>query len=93
VKLAKIESQKEFGPGIEYVPEDFYDAAGAPVSAIRAELPKGYELVLLDVNGDGRFTPQGTYRRCLQFVADHGYMHRGQLADARRAAGLPRMWL
>ena len=34
----------------------------------------------------------GTYRLCLQFVADHWYMHRGQLADARRAAGLERMW-
>lgn len=34
----------------------------------------------------------GTYRHCLQFVADHWYMHRGQLADARRAAGLERMW-
>ena len=35
----------------------------------------------------------GTYRLCLQFVADHWYMHRGQLADARRDAGLERMWL
>jgi uncharacterized damage-inducible protein DinB len=35
----------------------------------------------------------GTYRLCLQYVADHWYMHRGQLADARRAAGLPRMWV
>lgn len=34
----------------------------------------------------------GTWRRCLQFVCDHWYMHRGQLADARRAAGLERMW-
>ena len=34
----------------------------------------------------------GTYRLCFQFVADHWYMHRGQLADARRAAGLDRMW-
>ena len=34
----------------------------------------------------------GTYRLCLQMVADHWYMHRGQLADARRAAGLERMW-
>lgn len=34
----------------------------------------------------------GTYRRCLQFAADHWFMHRGQLADARRAAGLERMW-
>ncbi|MCA9750571.1 MAG: DinB family protein [Gemmatimonadetes bacterium] len=33
-----------------------------------------------------------TYRHCLQFVADHWYMHRGQLADARRAAALVRMW-
>lgn len=34
----------------------------------------------------------GTYRLCLQYVADHWYMHRGQLADARRSAGLERMW-
>ncbi|MEM9592915.1 MAG: DinB family protein [Acidobacteriota bacterium] len=44
-----------------------------------AKVPEGHE---------GTF---GTYRRCFQFVADHGYMHRGQLADARRAAGLERM--
>jgi hypothetical protein len=35
----------------------------------------------------------GTRRRCLQYASDHWYMHRGQLADARRAAGLERMWL
>jgi len=35
----------------------------------------------------------GTYRLCLQYVADHWYMHRGNLADARRTAGLERMWL
>jgi len=35
----------------------------------------------------------GTYRLCLQYVADHWYMHRGQLADARRAVGLDRTWL
>jgi uncharacterized damage-inducible protein DinB len=34
----------------------------------------------------------GTYRRCFQYSADHWLMHRGQLADARRAAGLERMW-
>lgn len=34
----------------------------------------------------------GTYRHCLQFVSDHWYMHRGQLADARRAARIDRMW-
>lgn len=42
--------------------------------------PKGFEELF------------GTYRLCLQFVADHWYMHRGQLADARRAAGIERMW-
>lgn len=46
-----------------------------------AEVPKNFEDTF------------GTYRLCLQFVADHWYMHRGQLADARRAAGLERMWL
>jgi hypothetical protein len=46
-----------------------------------AKVPKGYEDTF------------GTYRLCLQFVADHWYMHRGQLADARRAAGLERMWM
>jgi hypothetical protein len=35
----------------------------------------------------------GTYRRCLQYAADHWYMHRGHLADARRAAGRERMWV
>jgi hypothetical protein len=35
----------------------------------------------------------GTYRLCLQYVADHWYMHRGHLADARRTAGLERMWV
>lgn len=34
----------------------------------------------------------GTYRRCFQYAADHWFMHRGQLADARCAAGLERMW-
>ena len=35
----------------------------------------------------------GTFRHCFQYVADHWYMHRGQLAVARRAAGLERMWV
>ena len=42
---------------------------------------------------DGYEETFGTFRCCLQFVADHWYMHRGHLADARRAAGLDRMWL
>jgi hypothetical protein len=39
--------------------------------------------------GKGLF---GTYRDCFQYSADHWFMHRGQLADARRAAGLGPMW-
>ena len=46
-----------------------------------ANLPAGFEDTF------------GTYRLCLQYVADHWYMHRGHLADARRAAGLKRMWV
>ncbi|MEM7262373.1 MAG: DinB family protein [Planctomycetota bacterium] len=47
---------------------------------VSANAPKGFEDTF------------GTYRHCFQFVSDHWYMHRGQLADARRAAGLHRMW-
>ena len=46
-----------------------------------AACPKGWEETF------------GTYRLCLQMVSDHWYMHRGQLADARRAADLDRMWV
>ena len=42
---------------------------------------------------DGFGDTFGTYRLCLQFVADHWYMHRSHLADARRTSGLERMWL
>ena len=52
-----------------------------------------------DLDKPGAKTPKGfedtfgTWRLCLQHPADHWYMHRGQLADARRAAGLQRMWV
>ena len=52
-----------------------------------------------DLETVGRNVPEGwedtfgTYRRCFQYVADHWYMHRGQLADARRRAGVDRMWV
>ena len=46
-----------------------------------AKVPEGFEDTF------------GTHRLCLQYVADHWYMHRGHLADARRAAGLERMWV
>ena len=48
---------------------------------VSAKVPRGFEDTF------------GTYRLCLQYAADHWYMHRGHLADARRAAGLERMWL
>ena len=48
---------------------------------VSAKAPEGFEDTF------------GTYRLCLQYIADHWYMHRGHLADARRAAGLGRMWL
>lgn len=48
---------------------------------VSAKAPEGFEDTL------------GSYRLCLQYVADHWYMHRGHLADARRAAGLERMWV
>lgn len=50
-----------------------------------------------DLDQDSANPPDGsgdlfsTWRRCLQYAADHWFMHRGQLADARRAAGLERM--
>jgi hypothetical protein len=46
-----------------------------------AEVPRGFEDTF------------GTYRLCLQYVADHWYMHRGNLADARRSAAVERMWV
>jgi len=48
---------------------------------VSAKVPEGFEDTF------------GTYRLCLQYVADHWYMHRGHLADARRAAGVERMWV
>lgn len=48
---------------------------------VSAKVPEGFEDTF------------GTYRLCLQYVADHWYMHRGHLADARRAAGVGRMWV
>ena len=53
----------------------------ADLDRVSARAPAGFEATF------------GTYRLCLQYVSDHWYMHRGQLADARRAAGLGRMWV
>lgn len=51
-----------------------------------------------DLDVPSRSAPEGaeelfrTTRDCLQYCSDHWYMHRGHLADARRSAGLQRMW-
>jgi hypothetical protein len=52
-----------------------------------------------DLDKPGTLIPRGfedffgTWRHCFQYVADHWYMHRGNLADARRAVGVGRMWV
>lgn len=48
-----------------------------------ANLPEGSEAAK---------TLFGTRRQCFQYAADHWYMHRGQLAESRRAARMKRMW-
>ena len=48
------------------------------IDLVRENLKKSRERVLAHVE---------------DHVADHWYMHRGQLADSRRAAGLTRMWV
>jgi hypothetical protein len=46
---------------------------------VSARVPAGWESTF------------ATYRLCFQYAADHWYMHRGQFADARRAAGIDRI--
>ena len=59
----------------------FLDSLGEDeLDRVSAKTPKAFEAMF------------GTYRLCLQYAADHWYMHRGHLADARRAAGLERSW-
>ena len=50
------------------------------VDAVSARIPAGAEDLF------------PTIRSCLQYASDHWFMHRGQLADCRRAAGVERMW-
>lgn len=56
-------------------------ASEADLDTPSAQVPAGWEDTF------------GTYRLCFQYAADHWYMHRGHLADARRAAGVRRMWV
>lgn len=48
---------------------------------VSRKVPGGYEDIF------------GTYRWSLQYASDHWYMHRGHLADARRACGRKRIWV
>ena len=50
------------------------------------DLPCAYSVHAQDAEGVELLF--GTYRRCFQYASDHWFMHRGQLADARRAAGV-----
>jgi uncharacterized damage-inducible protein DinB len=77
-----------------------FDEVLATCRAVRAgTLALADTLVEADLDRTGAKVPAGwettfgTYRLCLQYAADHWYMHRGQLADARRAAGRERMWV
>lgn len=58
------------------------------IDLIRENLRRSAERTLLRIE-----ETFDTRRLCFQYVADHWYMHRGQLADCRRAAGVGRMWL
>lgn len=90
------------GEAISHEAEDFsvsFDRALGECRAVRAST-----LSLLDSYGehdldqvslgapDGAAELFGTHRHCFQYAADHWFMHRGQLADARCAAGRDRMW-
>ena len=50
------------------------------LDAVSAKIPNGAEELF------------PTVRSCLQYASDHWFMHRGQLADCRLAAGVGRMW-
>ena len=76
-----------------------FDHALAECRAIRAStlsLLESYDERDLDHRSEETPTGAdelfGTYRHCFQYSADHWLMHRGQLADARCAAGKERMW-
>ena len=85
------------------VPEDDLPSFDAALDAFRAArsdtLALAHELDEPDLDRRAAACPAGheelfgTYRAGLQYLADHALMHRGQLADARRAARIDRMWL
>lgn len=89
------------GAHVSYDPSDFpsFDETLATCRSTRARtLSTLAELTEEDLDRRSADVPApvediyGTYRGCFQFMADHWLMHRGQLANARRAAGIERMW-
>jgi hypothetical protein len=81
----------------EYPPFDDVLASCREARASTLALLRSFSKEHLDTSSakvPAGFEPTfGTCRRCFQYVADHWYMHRAHLADARRAAGLERMWV
>jgi hypothetical protein len=88
---ADISGDIELFPPFDQVLEECRKVRASTVSLLESLSEGDLDRVSANVpNGaDDLF---GTYRRCLQYAADHWFMHRGQLADARRAAGLERAW-
>jgi hypothetical protein len=89
-----------FGMGAEPVyEEDVYPAMGEMLDrfhTLRASTLKTLDgLSEDDLDQPSAKCPEdrrdvfGTYRHCLAMAANHWFMHRGQVADARRAAGRP----
>ncbi len=85
------------GDASRFPPFDRVLATCRETRAATLELLSSFTEADLDVAGarvpEGFGHLFGTRRRCFQYAADHWYMHRGHLADARRAAGLERMWV
>jgi len=88
---ADISGDAEIFPPFDRVLDSCRSARASTISLLHSYSEDDLDKVGENVpNGaEGLF---GTYRRCFQYSADHWFMHRGQLADARRAAGLERMW-
>ncbi len=98
--LAEWESLFD-GDGVDPDPSNYppFDEVLAKCREMRAAtIELAGKLSEEDLDREGTGAPQGheemfgTYRLCLQFLADHWYMHRGQLACARRSSQIDRMW-
>ena len=88
---ADVTGDLEQFPPFDRVLEECKSVRAATVALVDSLTEEDLDIAsaIVPRGGDNLF---GTYRRCLQYAADHWFMHRGQLADARRAAGLERAW-